>query len=116
VFTQGAIWTSTRSISGGSTGKAGPRIIPELERPDGAKLGHDSSTNNLIRAIGRAGAQGDQMANKEQLQKMKTHPGFIAADRAVVAARRVACLRNQENAGQRGRDVRDRAPDAHAHH
>jgi glucose-6-phosphate isomerase len=51
VFTQGAIWSINSFDQWGvELGKAlAQRIIPELESPTEPKLGHDSSTNNLIR-------------------------------------------------------------------
>jgi len=54
--------------------------------------------------------------NEQQLQQMKTHPGFIAGSKRWEHARRTASLRNQKRrVVQRGRNVCDRAPDAHAH-
>ena len=56
--------------------------------------------------------------NEQQLQQMKTHPGFIAAldQSGGSTPGRTASLRNQRRCVvQRGRDVCDRAPDAHAH-
>jgi fructose-bisphosphate aldolase class I len=61
------------------------RIIPELESETEPGLGHDSSTNNLIRRyrMQKDAASGKQRRERgdfeEQLHKMKTHPGFIAA-------------------------------------
>jgi len=51
VFTQGAIWQIDSFDQWGvELGKVlAQRIIPELEGKDEPKLGHDSSTNNLIR-------------------------------------------------------------------
>ena len=51
VFTQGAIWSIDSFDQWGvELGKVlAQRIIPELESPSEPKLGHDSSTNNLIR-------------------------------------------------------------------
>jgi glucose-6-phosphate isomerase len=51
VFTQGSIWgIDSFDQWGVELGKAlATRIIPELESPGEPKLGHDSSTNNLIR-------------------------------------------------------------------
>ena len=51
VFTQGAIWQINSFDQWGvELGKVlAQRIIPELESPAEAALGHDSSTNNLIR-------------------------------------------------------------------
>jgi glucose-6-phosphate isomerase len=51
VFTQGAIWNIDSFDQWGvELGKAlAQRIIPELESKTEPKLGHDSSTNNLIR-------------------------------------------------------------------
>jgi glucose-6-phosphate isomerase len=51
VFTQGVIWDINSFDQWGvELGKAlAQRIIPELEGPTEPKLGHDSSTNNLIR-------------------------------------------------------------------
>jgi glucose-6-phosphate isomerase len=51
VFTQGTIWSIDSFDQWGvELGKAlAQRIIPELESPSEPKLGHDSSTNNLIR-------------------------------------------------------------------
>jgi len=51
VFTQGAIWDIDSFDQWGvELGKAlAQRIIPELESKPDPKLGHDSSTNNLIR-------------------------------------------------------------------
>jgi glucose-6-phosphate isomerase len=50
VFTQGAIWNIDSFDQWGvELGKVlAQRIIPELESPAEPKLGHDSSTNNLI--------------------------------------------------------------------
>jgi glucose-6-phosphate isomerase len=50
VFTQGVIWSIDSFDQWGvELGKAlAQRIIPELESPTDPKLGHDSSTNNLI--------------------------------------------------------------------
>ena len=51
VFTQGAIWdVDSFDQWGVELGKVlAQHIIPELESPAEPKLGHDSSTNNLIR-------------------------------------------------------------------
>jgi glucose-6-phosphate isomerase len=51
VFTQGVIWNiNSFDQMGVELGKAlAQRIIPELESPTEPALGHDSSTNNLIR-------------------------------------------------------------------
>ena len=51
VFTQGAIWSINPFDQWGvELGKAlAQRIIPELEDRSAPQLGHDSSTNNLIR-------------------------------------------------------------------
>jgi len=51
VFTQGAVWSIDSFDQWGvELGKVlAQRIIPELESPSEPKLGHDSSTNNLIR-------------------------------------------------------------------
>ncbi len=51
VFTQGAIWQINSFDQWGvELGKVlAQRIIPELESPSEPSLGHDSSTNNLIR-------------------------------------------------------------------
>jgi len=51
VFTQGVIWNINSFDQWGvELGKAlAQRIIPELENPAEPTLGHDSSTNNLIR-------------------------------------------------------------------
>ena len=51
VFTQGAIWNINSFDQWGvELGKAlAQRIIPELESRTAPRLGHDSSTNNLIR-------------------------------------------------------------------
>src|SRR5262249_32165279 len=61
------------------------RIIPELESPTEPTLGHDSSTNNLIRRyrMHRNTASPRQRRVRrdfeEQLHKMRSAPGFIAA-------------------------------------
>jgi len=51
VFTQGAIWNIDSFDQWGvELGKVlAQKIVPELESPDEPKLGHDSSTNSLIR-------------------------------------------------------------------
>ncbi len=51
VFTQGAVWSIDSFDQWGvELGKVlAQRIIPELENPSEPTLGHDSSTNNLIR-------------------------------------------------------------------
>jgi len=51
VFTQGAIWdVDSFDQWGVELGKVlAQRIIPELESPTEPRLGHDSSTNTLIR-------------------------------------------------------------------
>ena len=51
VFTQGTIWDINSFDQWGvELGKVlAQRIIPELESKPEPKLGHDSSTNNLIR-------------------------------------------------------------------
>ena len=51
VFTQGAIWQIDSFDQWGvELGKVlAKRIVPELESPDEPELGHDSSTNTLIR-------------------------------------------------------------------
>ena len=51
VFTQGTIWNINSFDQWGvELGKAlAQRIIPELESPEEPRLGHDSSTNTLIR-------------------------------------------------------------------
>ena len=87
VFTQGVIWNINSFDQWGvELGKVlAQRIIPELESPTEPTLGHDSSTNNLIRRyrMHKDSASGTQRREKrdfeEQLHKMKTRPGFIAA-------------------------------------
>ena len=56
VFTQGAIWNIDSFDQWGvELGKVlAQRIIPELESKEGPSLGHDSSTNNLIRRYRRS--------------------------------------------------------------
>ena len=56
VFTQGAIWgVNSFDQWGVELGKAlAQRIIPELESKTEPQLGHDSSTNNLIRRYRKA--------------------------------------------------------------
>ena len=57
--------------------------------------------------------------NKEQLQKMKTHPGFIAAldQSGGSTPKALRILRNQGRCVvQRRRDARDRASDAQPHY
>src|SRR5207248_10177103 len=55
VFTQGAIWQiDSFDQWGDELGKVlAQRIIPELETSAEPKLGHDSSTNSLIRRLRR---------------------------------------------------------------
>jgi len=55
VFTQGTVWQINSFDQWGvELGKAlAQRIIPELENPAEPKLGHDSSTNNLIQRYRR---------------------------------------------------------------
>jgi glucose-6-phosphate isomerase len=55
VFTQGTIWNIDSFDQWGvELGKVlAQRIIPELEGKAEPKLGHDSSTNNLIRRCRR---------------------------------------------------------------
>ena len=55
VFTQGTIWNINSFDQWGvELGKVlAQRIIPELESREEPKLGHDSSTNNLIRRYRR---------------------------------------------------------------
>jgi glucose-6-phosphate isomerase len=57
VFTQGAIWNIDSFDQWGvELGKVlAQRIIPELESKEEPKLGHDSSTNNLIRRYRNSG-------------------------------------------------------------
>ncbi|MDF1592775.1 MAG: glucose-6-phosphate isomerase [Desulfobacterales bacterium] len=56
VFTQGVIWNINSFDQWGvELGKVlAQRIIPELENPKAPALGHDSSTNNLIRRYRKA--------------------------------------------------------------
>ena len=83
VFTQGVIWNIDSFDQWGvELGKVlAQRIIPELESPAEPELAHDSSTNNLIRRYRtiEGGVMNALGLNEQQLQKMKTHPGFIAA-------------------------------------
>jgi glucose-6-phosphate isomerase len=55
VFVQGSIWRINSFDQWGvELGKAlAGRVAPELERPDAPRLGHDSSTNGLIRRYRR---------------------------------------------------------------
>jgi glucose-6-phosphate isomerase len=55
VFTQGTIWQINSFDQWGvELGKVlAQRIIPELESPEATTLGHDTSTNNLIRRYRR---------------------------------------------------------------
>jgi glucose-6-phosphate isomerase len=85
VFTQGVVWNIDSFDQWGvELGKVlAQRIIPELESRTEPVLAHDSSTNNLIRRYRR---QKDAAPTREspgdfdeQLHKMKTHPGFVAA-------------------------------------
>ena len=85
VFTQGVIWNIDSFDQWGvELGKVlAQRIIPELESRTEPALGHDSSTNNLIRRY--RNAQGGRAMTREtgdfkaQLEQMRTQPGFIAA-------------------------------------
>jgi glucose-6-phosphate isomerase len=87
VFTQGVIWNIDSFDQWGvELGKVlAQRIIPELESRTEPALAHDSSTNNLIRRYRLhkdAGAKTERRERSdfvEQLHKMKSHPGFIAA-------------------------------------
>ena len=83
VFTQGVIWNIDSFDQWGvELGKVlAQRIIPELESDAEPELNHDSSTNNLIRRYRKVegGIMKTLGFNEQQLQKMKTHPGFIAA-------------------------------------
>ena len=83
VFTQGVIWNIDSFDQWGvELGKVlAQRIIPELESKAEPALSHDSSTNNLIRRYRKleGGVMKTLGFNEQQLQKMKTHPGFIAA-------------------------------------
>jgi glucose-6-phosphate isomerase len=87
VFTQGVIWNLDSFDQWGvELGKVlAQRIVPELESESEPTLQHDSSTNNLIRRyrMHKDSVSGKQRPEKrdfeEQLHKMKTHPGFIAA-------------------------------------
>ena len=83
VFTQGVIWNIDSFDQWGvELGKVlAQRIIPELESKAEPALNHDSSTNNLIRRYRKleGGVMKSLGLNEQQLQKMKTHPGFIAA-------------------------------------
>ena len=87
VFTQGVIWNLDSFDQWGvELGKVlAQRIVPELEGESEPTLQHDSSTNNLIRRyrMHKDSMSGKQRPEKrdfeEQLHKMKTHPGFIAA-------------------------------------
>jgi len=58
VFTQGVVWNIDSFDQWGvELGKIlAQRILPELESPAAPKLGHDSSTNNLIRAYRKINA------------------------------------------------------------
>jgi glucose-6-phosphate isomerase len=57
VFTQGAVWDLNSFDQWGvELGKELSRkILPELEAPQEPALGHDSSTNELIRRLRKAG-------------------------------------------------------------
>jgi hypothetical protein len=102
VFTQGVIWNIDSFDQWGvELGKVlAQRIIPEIESRAEPTLGHDSSTNNLIRryrtqkdAAGmtarssqhcvvvaqRIRASGDQLTPKNRLHKIQAGRGFIAA-------------------------------------
>ena len=83
VFTQGVIWNIDSFDQWGvELGKVlAQRIIPELESGTEPPLGHDSSTNNLIRRYRMHKDAARQASGRfeEQLHKMKTHAGFIAA-------------------------------------
>src|SRR5262249_26991006 len=87
VFTQGAIWNIDSFDQWGvELGKVlAQRIIPELESPTEPMLGHDGSTNNLIR---RYRIQKDAVPAREdrkprdveaQVHRMNPHAGFTAA-------------------------------------
>ncbi len=56
VFTQGALWQIDSFDQWGvELGKVlAKRIVPELRNGSAANLGHDSSTNALIRRLNRA--------------------------------------------------------------
>jgi fructose-bisphosphate aldolase class I len=87
VFTQGVVWNIDSFDQWGvELGKMlAQRIIPELESATEPTLGHDSSTNNLIRRYRTAKAGATIMPIRqshefnEQLQTIRTRPGFIAA-------------------------------------
>ena len=126
VFTQGTIWNIDSFDQWGvELGKQlAQRIIPELESKEEPALNHDSSTNNLIydtenrRMQIEGGVMKSIDLNEQQLQKMKSHPGFIAAldQSGGSTPKALRSLRNQRRrVVERGRDVCDRAPDAHPH-
>ena len=76
--------TLTRSTNGVSRlGKQlAQRIIRELESKQEPALNHNSSTNNLITTNIEKLKEAYMKSiglNEQQLQKMKSHPGFIAA-------------------------------------
>jgi fructose-bisphosphate aldolase class 1 len=83
VFTQGTIWSINCFDQWGvELGKQlAQRIIPELESKKEPALTHDSSTNTLIRRYRKwkGEVMNTSTINEQQLQKMKSHPGFIAA-------------------------------------
>jgi glucose-6-phosphate isomerase len=71
VFTQGAIWSIDSFDQWGvELGKVlAQRIIPELESPSEPKLGHDSSTNTLIRRYRKAIEDEAEAAGRSALQR-----------------------------------------------
>ena len=101
VFTQGAIWNIDSFDQWGvELGKVlAQRIIPELEskaEPDSRPRQFDEQPDPSLPKI-EGGVMKTLGLNEQQLQKMKTQPGFIAAldQSGGSTPRRAACLRNQ---------------------
>jgi len=104
VFTQGAIWDVSRSISGGRAGQgAGPAHHPRAREPGGAQARPRQLTNTLIDATGCAGTRGGPRwtTSTAQLQKMKARARLHRGrwdQSGGSTPNRLRRVRNQENA------------------
>src|SRR5256886_16609504 len=115
--------TSTRSISGGSSwARCSPsgsfRSSRARRSPRSAMTARRTTSSG---AIGRAGIRGDGHGHRQRATTAEDEDTSRvycgAGSKRRQHAQRAACLWNQGKCVvQRGRDVRDRASDAYAHH
>jgi len=100
VFTQGVMWNIDSFDQWGvELGKVlAQRIIPELESKSEPAVGHDSSTNNLIRRYRKL--RREAQARQRAASRREAQARQRAASRREAQARQRAASRNKEHSDE----------------